>query len=178
MSLNSVGLVGVAELRRHSALPIHAHRNGWGLYYRSPHIGMLRLSRLPEDLAKGGAWRRPHARERRSFATNSPRTGASSIASAKSLHLTPLSETDPRLAMPVFSSGQWAGQVPESPRGARLGHDLIYCCGGGIVAPILKAREGGVESIRGLGLWRRSMGSLESRARSKPALAAALSFFQ
>src|SRR5690606_1969361 len=29
-SLNSVGLVGMIELRRHSQLPIHAHRNGWG----------------------------------------------------------------------------------------------------------------------------------------------------
>ena len=29
-SLNSVGLVGMVELRRFSELPIHAHRNGWG----------------------------------------------------------------------------------------------------------------------------------------------------
>ncbi|MEN9539229.1 MAG: hypothetical protein RLZZ126_1464, partial [Pseudomonadota bacterium] len=29
-SLNSIGLVGLRELRRHSHLPIHAHRNGWG----------------------------------------------------------------------------------------------------------------------------------------------------
>jgi ribulose-bisphosphate carboxylase large chain len=31
MSLNSVGLVGVSALRRHSQLPIHGHRNGWGI---------------------------------------------------------------------------------------------------------------------------------------------------
>ena len=40
VSLNSAGLPGVSELRRHSALPIHAHRNGWGLFQRSPHIGI------------------------------------------------------------------------------------------------------------------------------------------
>ncbi len=38
-SLNSIGLVGLRELRRHSALPIHAHRNGWGYLSRSPAIG-------------------------------------------------------------------------------------------------------------------------------------------
>ena len=30
VSLNSVGLVGLLELRRHAQLPIHGHRNGWG----------------------------------------------------------------------------------------------------------------------------------------------------
>ena len=30
-SLNSIGFVGVIELRRHSRLPIHAHRNGCGV---------------------------------------------------------------------------------------------------------------------------------------------------
>ncbi|MDH5540173.1 MAG: RuBisCO large subunit C-terminal-like domain-containing protein, partial [Rhizobacter sp.] len=38
-SLNSVGLVGLRELRRHAALPIHAHRNGWGYLSRSPALG-------------------------------------------------------------------------------------------------------------------------------------------
>ena len=37
--LNSVGLVGMTALRRHSALPIHAHRAGWGFLSRSPALG-------------------------------------------------------------------------------------------------------------------------------------------
>jgi ribulose-bisphosphate carboxylase large chain len=40
VSINSVGLPAVVALRRHSQLPIHAHRNGWGIYGRSPAIGM------------------------------------------------------------------------------------------------------------------------------------------
>jgi ribulose-bisphosphate carboxylase large chain len=38
-SLNSVGLVGMVELRRFSELPIHAHRNGWGYPSRHPLLG-------------------------------------------------------------------------------------------------------------------------------------------
>jgi ribulose-bisphosphate carboxylase large chain len=35
--------------------------------------------------------------------------------------------------MPVFSSGQWAGQAPDTYR--RVGSaDLMYVCGGGIMA--------------------------------------------
>jgi ribulose-bisphosphate carboxylase large chain len=170
VSLNSVGLVGVAELRRHAELPIHAHRNGWGLYYRSPHIGI-------DYRAYQKLWRilgvdHMHVNGlRNKFAED----GASSIASAKAC-LTPLSEIDPRLAMPVFSSGQWAGQVPETY--AALGSaDLIYCCGGGIVAQP-QGVKAGVESIREAWAAAFDGESLESRARSKPALAAALAFFQ
>ena len=37
--LNSIGLVGMTELRRHAQLPIHAHRAGWGYLSRSPQLG-------------------------------------------------------------------------------------------------------------------------------------------
>jgi ribulose-bisphosphate carboxylase large chain len=40
VSVNSVGLVGVSHLRRHAELPIHGHRNGWGMLTRSPLLGM------------------------------------------------------------------------------------------------------------------------------------------
>ncbi|HVF28401.1 MAG TPA: RuBisCO large subunit C-terminal-like domain-containing protein, partial [Pyrinomonadaceae bacterium] len=39
VSLNSVGLPAVAHLRRHSQLPIHGHRNGWGALSRHPYLG-------------------------------------------------------------------------------------------------------------------------------------------
>lgn len=32
VSLNSIGPVGVSHLRKRCELPIHAHRNGWGMY--------------------------------------------------------------------------------------------------------------------------------------------------
>ena len=169
VSLNSVGLVGVAALRRHAALPIHGHRNGWGLYYRSPAIGI-------DYLAYQKIWRvlgvdHMHVNGLRNKFSED---GASSIASARAC-LTPLAEDDARLAMPVFSSGQWAGQVPETF--AALGSaDLIYCCGGGIVGHPDGVRAG-VQSVRDA--WEAAFDgeSLHSRARSKPALAAALAFF-
>jgi len=40
VSLNSVGLAGVETLRRHAALPIHGHRNGWGMLTRCPWLGI------------------------------------------------------------------------------------------------------------------------------------------
>lgn len=169
VSLNSVGLAGVAELRRHAALPIHAHRNGWGLYYRSPGIGI-------DYRAYQKIWRvlgvdHMHVNGlRNKFAED----GASSIASARAC-LTPLAADEPRLAMPVFSSGQWAGQAKET-YDALGSADLIYCCGGGIVAHP-QGVAAGVQSIRDA--WEAALDgeSLEARARSKPALASALAFF-
>src|SRR5579859_1045055 len=39
-SLNSIGLPGLTALRRHSRLPIHGHRNGWGMLSRCPALGV------------------------------------------------------------------------------------------------------------------------------------------
>ena len=44
VSLNGIGLPGLAALRRHAAVAIHGHRNGWGLLRRSPAIGMSFLA--------------------------------------------------------------------------------------------------------------------------------------
>ncbi len=37
--VNAIGLVGMNALRRHSTLPIHAHRAGWGYLSRSSALG-------------------------------------------------------------------------------------------------------------------------------------------
>jgi ribulose-bisphosphate carboxylase large chain len=39
----SVGVAGLVELRRHSTLPIHAHRAGWGYLSRSPALGWAEI---------------------------------------------------------------------------------------------------------------------------------------
>ena len=44
VSVNGVGLAGVTGLRRHSQLVIHGHRNGWGMFDRSPMLGMSYLA--------------------------------------------------------------------------------------------------------------------------------------
>ncbi len=139
-SLNSVGLVGMIELGRFSALPIHAHRNGWGYLSRHPSLGF-------DYVAWQKVWRLAGADHmhvnglRNKFCE----TDDSVIASARTC-LTPLFDEKPCIAMPVFSSGQWAGQAFDTYRD--LGSvDLIYAAGGGIMAHPDGPRAG-VESIR------------------------------
>jgi ribulose-bisphosphate carboxylase large chain len=124
-SLNSVGLPGLAELRRHSRLPIHGHRNGWGMLSRCPALGI-------SFIAAQKLWRLAGADH---LHTNGIRNkffeeDDSVVASARAC-LSPL--FGGRQAMPVLASGQWAGQAPDTYR--RVGSlDLIYLCGGGILA--------------------------------------------
>lgn len=125
LSLNSVGLPAAARVRRHSALPIHGHRNGWGMFTRSPALGMdyvpyQKLWRLAgiDHLHCNGL--------RNKFWE----PDESVIRSAKAC-ATPLYPDKPYTAMPVLSSAQWAGQAPDTYQ--RLGTvDLMYVCGGGI----------------------------------------------
>lgn len=169
VSLNSVGMAGFSAFRKHSALPIHAHRNGWGLYYRSPYLGIdytayQKLWRVAgvDHLHVNGI--------RNKFAES----GESSIASARAC-LTPLAADDACLAMPVFSSAQWAGQAVETYQS--LGSaDLIYACGGGIVGHP-GGIAAGVESVKSA--WRAALSgqTLADRAKTSPELAAALDFF-
>lgn len=127
VSLNSLGMVGFNAFRRHCALPIHAHRNGWGYLSRHPLLGW-------SYVAWSKLWRIAGADHlhvnglKNKFCEDD----ASVMASARSL-LTPLWDAAPTIAMPVFSSGQSVHQPAETYR--QLGSvDLIYAAGGGIVA--------------------------------------------
>ena len=141
-SLNSIGLPGVTALRRHSQLPIHAHRNGWGMLGRSPALGMSfvafqkfhRLAGIDQVHVNG---------IRNKFCEPDD----SVIASARAC-LTPMFDGPNRgcEVMPVFSSGQWAGQAIDTYN-AIQSTDLIYACGGGIVAHPAGIAAG-VRSIR------------------------------
>lgn len=125
-SLNSVGVSGFLALSRHAALPIHAHRNGWGALSRHPALGW-------SYIAWQKIWRIAGADHmhvnglRNKFCEDDD----SVIASARAC-LTPMSDSVPNVAMPVFSSGQSVLQVPDTY--AALGSaDLIYAAGGGIM---------------------------------------------
>ena len=129
VSMNSVGLPAMVMLRRHSHLPLHAHRNGWGMYGRSPAIGM-------SYIANQKFWRlagvdHMHVNGlRNKFCEDD----ASVIASAREC-LTPMFAEPGRGCeiMPVFSSGQSAQQAPDTYR-ALGSTDLIFACGGGLMA--------------------------------------------
>lgn len=131
VSLNHVGLPALAHLRRHSKLPIHGHRNGWGMLSRAASLGVAfqawhKLWRLAgaDHLHVSGLrnkfWE-PDASVQRSaracLAPMYPWLGAEGAA----------------CAMPVVSSGQWAGQIPDTVRAVGSG-DFIFACGGGIMA--------------------------------------------
>ncbi|WP_324764570.1 ribulose-bisphosphate carboxylase large subunit family protein (plasmid) [Sinorhizobium meliloti] len=127
--LNSVGLPGVIDVRRHSSVAIHGHRAGWGLFSRSPDLGLSytayqkfwRLAGVDHMHVNG-------------LSNKFCETDASVIDSARCC-LTPMfSRPDrPDTVMPVFSSGQSAVQA-EATYAALGTNDLIYCCGGGIMA--------------------------------------------
>ena len=126
ISIHSAGLAATAELRRRCRLPIHGHRNGWGLYGRHPLFGV-------EFPAWQKLWR---------------------LAGVDHLHVNGLSnkfwEPDESVlrsiraclkpmfhpadaVLPVVSSGQWGGQAPDTYR-LTGSIDLLYLAGGGILA--------------------------------------------
>ena len=172
VSLNSVGLAGLRALRDHSALPIHGHRNGWGLLSRSPDIGIA----FP---AMQALWRLAGADHLHvnGLSNKFSEPDATVIEAARSVQA-PLGPSsgpgDP--ALPVFSSAQTAWQV--GPTMAALGNDdFLLCAGGGIMAHP-GGPAAGIASLREAAEAQRLGRSPEDHARHRPALAAALDAFR
>lgn len=169
LSLNSVGLPAVAYLRRHSRLPIHGHRNGWGALSRHAYLGMdfrayqkfWRLAGV-DHLHVNGL--------RNKFCEPDD----SVVASARAC-LTPMLGGYTYTVMPVFSSGQWAGQAPDTY--SKVGSvDLMYLCGGGIMAHPDGVAEGVASVLEG---WEAALAgkSIEEYAVGHPALKRAVEVY-
>lgn len=126
VSIHSVGLATLAEFRRHCQLPIHGHRNGWGLYTRHPLLGV-------EYPAWQKLWRLAGADHLHvNGLQNKFWEPDDSVVRSIKACLTPMFRPDD-MAMPVVSSGQWGGQAPETYRqNGTL--DIMYLAGGGILA--------------------------------------------
>ena len=127
ININSVGFGGLAYLRRRCRLALHAHRNGWDILTRHPGLGMefgvyqqfWRLLGIDQFQINGiGAkyWE-PDESFVRSFNDLT----------------TPLFSPEDR-PLPVVCSGQWGGQAPETYRRTGRTVDLMYLCGGGVIA--------------------------------------------
>ncbi|GAC1327135.1 MAG: ribulose-bisphosphate carboxylase large subunit family protein [Collimonas sp.] len=169
-SLNSVGLIGLQELRRHSQLPIHAHRAGWGYLSRCPQLGW---DYAPWQML----WRLAGADHMHvnGLRNKFSEPDDSVIAAARSV-LSPVMPEAPLPAMPVFSSGQTGLQAADTY--AAIGcTDLIHTAGGGIfghpqgvAAGVSALREAWVAAIEGV--------PLEQYAERRPALQAALGFWK
>lgn len=167
VSVNWTGPAAVEDLRRHAQLPIHAHRNGWGLFGRSPVLGIAfeayqKIWRLAgvDHLHVNGL--------RNKFWEPDD----SVIRSARAC-LVPWGTAAP--LMPVFSSGQTALQAHDTY--ARLGSaDLMHLAGGGIIGHP-QGIAAGVASMRQA--WEAAAAGIPAadHARSHPELAAALTAF-
>ncbi|CAB3795365.1 ribulose-bisphosphate carboxylase large subunit family protein [Paraburkholderia fynbosensis] len=166
--VNWVGFAGVEHMRRHSQLPLHGHRNGWGAFTRCPQLGfsfaayqklwrLAGVDHLHVNGVRGKFWE----------------PDASVIDSARSC-LAPFAGVQP--LMPVFSSGQWASQAPDLFNA--LGSiDLMHLAGGGIIghpqgipAGVASMREGWEAATQGI--------DLDTYAQTHPALGAAMSHFK
>ncbi len=167
VSVNWVGLAAVEHLRRHAEVPIHGHRNGWGAFTRCPELGM-------DFAAYQKLWRLAGVDQLHVNGLRSKfwEPDDSVITSARAC-LAPFGGTTP--IMPVFSSGQWAGQAPELY--ARLASvDLMHLAGGGIIGHP-QGTAAGVASMREA--WEAAVAGVDlvDYARQRPALAAAIAKF-
>jgi len=126
VGLHSVGFATLAEFRRRCQLPIHGHRNGWGMYGRHPFLGVAYPAWQKLWRLAGADHLHVNGLENKFWEPDD-----SVIRSIKSC-LTPLFRPDD-VAMPVISSGQWGGQAPDTYQRAGTA-DLIYVAGGGIMA--------------------------------------------
>jgi len=171
VSLNSVGLPALHALRSVSEVAIHGHRNGWGIYGRSPAIGM-------SYVAYQKFWRlagvdHMHVNGLKNKFCESDE---SVMESAREC-LTPMFDIAGGGCeiMPVFSSGQSAKQAPDTFR-ALGSADLIFACGGGIMAHP-DGVGAGVRSLRQAWEAALSGAPLDDYARTRPELRLALKKF-
>ncbi|SDA15754.1 ribulose-bisphosphate carboxylase large subunit family protein [Sphingomonas sp. NFR15] len=170
-SMNSIGLPAMKVLRAHSQLPIHGHRNGWGMLGRSPAIGMSFIAYQKLWRLAGIDHTHVNGIDNKFCEPND-----SVIASAREC-LTPMfAAPHPGCEiMPVFSSGQSARQA--APTYAALGSvDCMFAAGGGIMA-----HPGGpAAGVRALmQAWEAAVAGVpvEQAAKDSPELAAALGAF-
>ncbi|GAB4451230.1 MAG: ribulose-bisphosphate carboxylase large subunit family protein [Armatimonadaceae bacterium] len=125
VSLNYVGVTGLMALRRHSQLPIHGHRNGWGMLTRHPYLGI-------EFPAYQQIWRLAGADHLHvNGLDNKFWEPNDSVVRSIEACLKPLLSGQP--VVPVISSGQWGGQAPETYQRTQT-IDVMYLAGGGIMA--------------------------------------------
>jgi ribulose-bisphosphate carboxylase large chain len=167
VSLNQVGLAGVLALRRHTTLPIHGHRNGWGFLARSEHWG------LAYD-AYQALWRMAGVDHLHvNGFTNKFWEPDASVAASMRACVRELGGVGP--AMPVVSSGQWGGQAVAQYQTVPT-IDFMYLAGGGIQGHP-DGLAAGVRAIRAA--WEAAVAgvSLDEKARAVPELARAIERF-
>jgi len=166
-SINAIGFVALAKLRRHAALPIHGHRNFFGALSRSPPLGIgftayQKLCRLAgvDHLHVGGLGSKFYE---------------SDAEVARSIRDCLQPFFGGYRAMPAISSAQWAGSAVETYR-ATGEVDVIHLAGGGILAHPLGIAAGVRAMRQG---WEAALAGvpLAQHAATHPELRAAIDTF-
>lgn len=167
VSVNAVGIAGLRAVRERSSLPIHAHRNGWGALTRHPMLGYSYS--VWQQLWRLAGADHLHVNGLR----NKFWEPDESVVRSAQACLTP--ENGHRAVLPVFSSAQSADQVANT-YAAVGGVDLMYVCGGGIMAHP-EGPAAGAASIRQA--WDAAVAGVPTSefALSHPELATALDLF-
>jgi len=141
-SLNWCGLASLQTLRQSTDLIIHGHRNGYGAMSRHPLLGigssayqtLYRLTGIDHLHVHGigGKFCNPDEE----------------VAESGRQCLKPLSDPqqDKDVVMPVFSSGQWAGNIGIT-HDAMRSSDFLFLAGGGILAHP-SGPQAGVKSLQ------------------------------
>lgn len=169
-SLNWCGLSGMEALRAMTPLAIHGHRNGFGALSRHPMLGIgfaayQKLYRLAgiDHLHVGGIGGK--FSDRPEDVADDARKCVSNI----------VADGLGDAILPVFSSGQWAGTLPETGA-ATNSPDFIFLAGGGILAHPGGPAAGVTSLIQAWEAVVRGV-TLADHAADHAALAAALGFF-
>lgn len=138
LSLNWVGISATKYLSDFSQLPIHGHRNGWGMFYR-PEVMGITFEVYKKIFSLAGI-DHLHTNGLRNKFCESDESVLRSIASCQN------EDGGSYQVMPVVSSGQWADQAADTFK--FVGNtNLMYLCGGGITAHP-DGMKAGVESIK------------------------------
>jgi ribulose-bisphosphate carboxylase large chain len=162
-----IGLPGLAYLREHSQLPIHGHRAGFGAWSRCAQLGID--FRVFQKLARLCGADHLHTNGLSNKFYESDEDVLASIRAVR----------EPLFggyeAVPVLSSGQWAGLADATYRNVGT-DDLLVLAGGGIHGHP-DGVGAGVQAMRAA--WDAALvgESAEQRAQQVPALARALDTF-
>ncbi|UQZ81788.1 Ribulose bisphosphate carboxylase-like protein 2 [Paenibacillus konkukensis] len=124
VSINSIGLAGVAHLRKHAQVCIHGHRNQWGMMSRYPYLGMSFAAYQKLCRLSGVDHLHVNGLNNKFYEDN-----ASVIDGVRGC-LTPIRDESDRV-LPVLSSKQWAGSAPQTYRELQT-VDVMNIAGGGI----------------------------------------------
>ena len=169
VNIHSIGMAGMAFLRKRTDLVLHAHRNGWDILTRHPGLGMdfkvsqqfWRLLGVDQFQVNG-------------IAAKYWEPDASFVESFKAI-TTPLFDPED-CSLPVVCSGQWGGQAPETYRRTGETTDLLYLCGGGVVSHP-SGPAAGVRAVQQAWQAAASGIALEVYARTHPELLQSLRKF-